>query len=362
MAPHRLSLEEARRIAVRAQLLDADRAAHPVEVAEQLGAIKIDPTAVIAPCEHTMLWSRIGYPYEPGQLTKAVERDRLLFELDGAFRPMTLLPFLLVELRRWTERDRVRDWLQANAAFRLEVLARLRAEGPSLASAIPDTAAVARPNDGWYSDNQVPRMLEVLALRGEVAVSSRRGRNRLWDLAERVYPTDLPEPTPEEAGRAMDERRLRAAGVVKHSRWTPVHDAGEPVVIEGVKGTWRVDPEALAALDTDPGGRAAFLNPYDGMLFDRSRLETLFGFHYVLEQFKPKPERRYGLFAHPILLGDRFAGMLEAETDRKQGVLRVRAVHEFLPFEEEEREMVRAEVGELARWLGVEGSEGDVET
>jgi uncharacterized protein YcaQ len=353
MAPHRLSLDEARRIAVRAQLLDADRPAHPVEVAEQLGAIKIDPTAVLAPCEHTMLWTRIGDPYEPGQLTKAVERDRLLFELDGAFRPMAVLPHLLVELRRWTERDRVRDWLAANARFRTDVLARLRAEGPLLASAIPDTAAVARSNDGgWYSDNQVPRMLEVLSLKGEVAVSARRGRNRVWDLAERVYP-DLPASSPEEAREVMSERRLRAAGIAKHSGWTPVHEAGEPVLVEGLKGTWRVDPEALAALDDDPGGRVAFLNPYDGMLADRRRLEDLFGFHYVLEQFKPKPQRRYGLFAHPILIGDRFAGMLEATADRKEGLLHVQAVHEFEPLDEDEREMVRAEVDELARWLGV---------
>jgi hypothetical protein len=358
MAPHRLTLDEARRIAVRAQLLDADRPAHPVEVAEQLGAIKIDPTSVIAPCEHTMLWTRIGFPYEPGQLSKAAWEDRLLFELDGAYRPMGLLPHLLVELRRWTQRDRVRDWMAANADFRVEVLARLRGEGPMLASAIPDTAKVARSNDsGWYSDNQVPRMLEALSYAGEVAISSRQGRNRVWDVADRVYPADLPDPTPEEARAAMSEQRLRAAGIAKHSSWTPVHDAGEPVQIEGLNGTWRVDPEALAALDEDPGGRVAFLNPYDGMMADRRRLEDLFGFHYVLEQFKPKPERRYGLFAHPILLGDRFVGMLEATADRKEGELHVRAVHELLPFEEEEREMVRQEVQELSRWLGLPLSE-----
>ena len=42
---------------VRAQLLDAARPGDVVEVAEQLGYIKIDPTATIAPCEHTVLWS-----------------------------------------------------------------------------------------------------------------------------------------------------------------------------------------------------------------------------------------------------------------------------------------------------------------
>ena len=110
---------------------------------------------------------------------------------------------------------------------------------------------------------------------------------------------------------------------------------------------------ARGARREDDGGRVAFLNPYDGMLFDRQRLEELFEFKYVLEQFKPKPQRRYGFFAHPILMGDRFVGMLDAEVDRAHEVLRVNAVHEFLPFEPEETDMVRAEIAELGEWLGV---------
>jgi len=74
----------------------------------------------------------------------------------------------------------------------------------------------------------------------------------------------------------------------------------------------------------------------------------------LLEQFKPKPQRRYGYFAHPILMGDRFVGMLDAEVDRTREVLTVTAVHEFLPFEPEEDEMVRVEIADLAEWLGVE--------
>ena len=100
-------------------------------------------------------------------------------------------------------------------------------------------------------------------------------------------------------------------------------------------------------------GRVAFLNPYDSMLFDRPFLRDIFEFEYVLEQFKPKPQRRYGFFAHPILMGDRFVGMLDAEADRKQEVLRVNTIHEFLPFEAEEYEMVRAELDSFAEWLGL---------
>ncbi|WP_214466271.1 DNA glycosylase AlkZ-like family protein [Microbacterium flavescens] len=353
-----LSKDEARRIIVRAQLLDADRPGDVVEVAEQLGYIKIDPTAVIAPCEHTVLWSRIGWSYEATQLRKAVEDDRLLFEFDGAFRPVSLLPLMLPDMRTWPRRESSRQWLDANAKFRADILARLRSEGPLLTSDIPDTAQVDRAPDGWYGRNQVPHMLDFLTRQGEVAIIGREGRHRRWDLAERVYPADMPEYGEEEAAELLAERRLQAAGLAKqNSPWSRTGMAGEPVSVEGSKWRFRVDPAALAALDDtggiDDAGRVAFLNPYDSLLFDRPRLTEVFGFDYVLEQFKPAAQRRYGYFAHPILMGDRFAGMLDAEVDKKNDVLQVNAIHELLPFEAEEHEIVRAELDELAEWLGM---------
>ena len=357
---HRLTRDEARRLIVRAQLLDADRPGDVVEVAEQLGYIKLDPTATIAPCEHTVLWSRIGWSYETGQLKKAVEIDRLLFEFDGAFRPVSLLPLMLPAMRRWPQRDSHRQWLEANAGFRADVLARLGAEGPLLASQIPDTAQVSRAPDSWSGSSQVPHMLDFLMRQGEVAIVGREGRHRRWDLAERVYPRGPAEFDPaefdaDEAERLLAERRLQAAGLVKQrSPWTPVGDAGEPAAVEGSSRKYRVDPEALAALDDERDGRIALLNPYDGLLFDRPRLSEIFEFDYVLEQFKPASQRKYGYFAHPILAGDRFIGMLDAEVDHPREVLRINAVHEFLPWEPEERDMVHTEIAELGDWLGVQ--------
>ncbi len=261
---------------------------------------------------------------------------------------------MLPAMRRWPRRQSTIDWLQANDRFRGEVLARLRAEGPLLASDIPDTAEVTRPPDGWYGSNQVPHMLDFLQRQGEVAVIGREGRHRRWDLAERVYPKDMPEYEFDEAEQLLAERRLQAAGIAKFkSPWTPVGDAGEPATIEGSPRKYRVDPRQIAALDEDEGGRVAFLSPYDGMLFDRPRLLEIFDFAYVLEQFKPKPQRKYGFFAHPILMGDRFVGMLDAEVNREREALVVTAVHELLPFEPEEDEMVRAEIADLAEWLGL---------
>jgi uncharacterized protein YcaQ len=198
-------------------------------------------------------------------------------------------------------------------------------------------------------------MLDFLMRKGEVAIVGREGRHRRWDLAERVYPQDLPEHPEDQAKQLLRERTLQAAGLAKEGDrwWNAVGNAGEPATVAGSKWKFRVDPEALTALDDDDGGRVAFLNPYDGMLFDRPRLQEVFEFTYVLEQFKPKPQRKYGFFAHPILMGDRFVGMLDAEVDKEREALRVNAVHEFLPFEPEEDEMVRAEIAELGEWLGL---------
>lgn len=352
---HTLSRDDARRIIVRAQMLDARRPGDVVEVAEQLAVIKIDPTAVIAAAQHATAWARIGWGYEPGQLTKALEDDRVLFEYDGTIRPISVLPLLVPRMRQWPQHARGREWMEANARFAEDVLARLRADGPLLASEIDDTAQVARQSEsGWYGSNQVPRMLESLERQGRVAVVGRVGRLRRWDVTERAWPPALDEFDADEAARLLDDRRLQAAGLAKQrSPWTPVGDAGEPAVIEGVKGKWRVDPQALAALDDDPGGRVAILNPYDRILFDRPRLRDVFEFDYVLEQFKPKHERVYGQFAHPVLVGDRFVALLDAALDRKRETLHVTAIHELTAIEPEEMEMIRAEIADLAEWLGV---------
>jgi uncharacterized protein YcaQ len=104
---------------------------------------------------------------------------------------------------------------------------------------------------------------------------------------------------------------------------------GEAAVVEGVKGTWRVDP---CQLGQSFPGRTALLSPFDRLIHDRKRMAELFGFEYQLEMYKPAAKRRWGYFALPILSGDQLAGKLDALADRKAGVLRVHAIHQDIPF------------------------------
>ncbi|WP_347976017.1 crosslink repair DNA glycosylase YcaQ family protein [Microbacterium sp. ProA8] len=355
----RLTRDEARRIALRGQLLTAERPAGIVETIDALTIVNIEPTAAVAPSADLILWSRLGWPYQPADLVRLVEEDRAVFEWGGFYRAMTDLPLLLPEMRRRPQSAQAREWLAANEVFRREVMARLRAEGPLRASDIPDAAQVSWRSSGWTNNRNSLQLLEILVLRGDVAISSRDSSGRLFDVADRVYPADVPILGDEEAARERAERRLaslgiaRAKGIAQPLEPIDVGELGEEAVVDGTQGTWRVDADALAALD-DFTPRTALLSPFDRLVFDRRRLEDIFGYEYLLEMYKPAAKRRWGYFALPILHGDRFVGKLDAKSDRKAGVLRVHAVHEDEPFTDEIRRAVDAEIQDLARWLGLD--------
>jgi uncharacterized protein YcaQ len=352
---HRLGRADARRIAVRAQLLDAPRPTDLLAVVEQLTLVQLDPTAAVAPSADLVLWSRLGAGYRPEQLQQALEHDRTLWEFNAMVRPMADLRLYRATMATWPSSEQYRRWLAANDRFRRDVLDRLAAEGPLPSKDIPDTSQVPWASTGWTKDRNVTQMLEFLMMRGEVAVAGRRGRQRLWDLAERMYPPQ-PEVPLEEARRIRRERRLRSLGIVRAAypgppnELEPVGDAGEEALVEDVPGTWRVDPAQLGRPFT---GRTALLSPFDRLVHDRTRLQELFDFEYVLEMYKPKAARRWGYYALPVLHGDRLVGKVDARTDRRNGVLRVDAVHEDVPFDRGLRRAVRAELEDLAAWLDV---------
>nr|WP_208382277.1 crosslink repair DNA glycosylase YcaQ family protein [Microbacterium ulmi] len=354
-----MSRDDARRLAVRAQLLTADRPASIVETIYGLSAVQIEPTAAIAPSADLILWSRLGWPYQPADLRRAVEVDRDVFEWGGVYRLMSDLPLLRHEMAAQPVSGAARRWLEANDRFRRDVLARLRDEGPLRAAQIPDTAQESWSSTGWTNNRNSMQMLELLVQTGQAAVSSRDAKGRLFDLAERVYPDDLPDVAVEDAARERAERRLgslglaRAKSVAQPFEPIDVGTVGEEAVVDGVEGVWRADAASLEELDA-LGGRTALLSPFDRLVFDRERLEALFGFEYLLEMYKPAAKRRWGYFALPILHGDRFVGKLDAAADRRAGVLRVTAIHEDVPFGAAISDAVDGEVRELARWLGLE--------
>jgi uncharacterized protein len=363
---HRLSRQEARRIAVRAQRLDAARPASLPELLRHLGLVQVDLTAAVAPSADLVCWSRLGPSYRPADL-EALAVDRSVVEFLGVLRPGADIALFRAGMRGWPGPEPLRDWqvyvrswVTSNDACRSQILQALRSEGPLPARELPDTCSVPWRSSGWTNHRNVSRLLEFMEQRGEVAVSSREGRERWWDLADRVYP-DGPVVPAAEALIERDKRRLASLGIARAKgpecavEPFDAGEAGEPAVIDGVRGTWRVDPGQLGLPFR---GRAALLSPFDRLVADRKRLAEIFEYDYQLEMYKPAAMRLWGYYALPILYGDRLVGKLDALADRRAGVLRINAVHQDTAFTEAMAAAVDREVADLARMLELEVDDG----
>jgi uncharacterized protein YcaQ len=358
MAVHQLSRTDARRIAVRAQLLGRDRPADLHAVVRGLTLLQNDPTNAVAPSADLVAWSRLGSAYRPSELAEALA-ERSLVDLRLMIRPAEDIALYRAEMDAWPGGDdapgyrkQQHKWLHTNEICRQNILSRLDVEGPLPARAFEDTCVRPWKSSGWTNNRNVTQMLEFMVLNGDVAVSG-TDKGRLWDLAERIYP-DTPAVPLDEAMRIRAERRLKSLGIARAKgpacpvEPIDVGEVGEPAVVEGVKGQWRVDPEQLGHRFA---GRTALLSPLDRLVYDRKRMTELFQFDYQLEMYKPAAKRRWGYWALPILWGDELIGKVDAVADRKAGVLRINAVHEDEPFTKAMTSAVHREIRDLAKWL-----------
>jgi uncharacterized protein len=304
LKPRVVSEEQARRIAVRAQLLDGS-ARGVLDTVRRLGFLQMDPISTVATPQRLVLFSRLG-PYDPAKLDRLLWKERKLFEYDAFIYPVEELPLQRARMARFRRggtskrHEWIRDFLRTNARFRRYVLAELERDGPLLSRNLEHDLMAAARDHRWWGARQVGLMLEILAARGEIAVAGRSGKQRLWDLAERVYGDGKALPW-REAERELERRRQRTLGVWRAS-----------------DGEWHAHPDVS---DEPVPDRAVLLSPFDRLIHDRDRTERLFGFRYRLEMYVPKAKREHGYYVLPLLVGDRLVGRAEPRFDRTTGEL-----------------------------------------
>jgi uncharacterized protein YcaQ len=324
-----VSVEEARRIAVRAQQLDGS-ATDVLSTVRRLGFLQLDPISSVAPPQHLVLWSRLGRAYDRSELDHLLWETKQLVEWNAFVWPIEDLPLLRARMRsqEGTWQRYRREYLKENASFRRYVLRELEQRGPLLSREIDDHRPTGREAHRWWGERKMGLMLGVLNAMGEVAVVGRRGKQRLWDLAERWYPETERLPWAE-AKRQLEDKRLRSLGVELRRGQLLAHPDAEDGPV--------------------PTTRTTFLSPFDRLIHDRNRALALWDFFYRLEMYVPKAKREYGYYVLPILRGDRVVGRIEPLHDRKAGVLRVLGT-----WWEGRAYSVERPLKDLARWLGAE--------
>ena len=347
---------------------------------DRLGQFQIDAINVVARAHQVPLYSRLG-GYDTGLLDSAAsEAPRRLFEywghaaslIDVRLQPALRWRMAAAAENAWTRMVEVqRDYPGLVA----QVLADLEERGPLTAREIEHEEVRDRGHWGW-NWSAVKSALEWHFMAGEVTTAFRNTQfERAYDLPSRVIPAPFwnePTPSVHEAHVILARRAAAALGIVTDScvadyfrtRLDPTRAAIADLVASGelvetrVRGwdrrTWvwheAARPRSVRA--------RALISPFDSLIFERQRAEELFGLRYRIEIYVPEPQRQYGYYVYPFLLGESFAARVDLKADRAAGVLRVNAAWaeqgDARPAGLVADELA-TELATMAAWLGLSG-------
>ena len=350
----RFSLDVARRMALHAQMLDG-RSYIPkgkegvAQTIETLGYVQIDTISVVERAHHHTLWIRQP-DYEADMLHELQAVDRRVFEYWGhaaSYLPMADYRFYLPRMRSFSAP--VTSWeryfIEKHEPLTGSVLERIQQEGPLSSKDFKPPPGKKRGE--WWDWKPAKGALEVLFWRGELMVTERRSFQRVYDLTERVLPSDVDTRTPEddELGRFLVHRALSAYGMAQEKEIREhIRAAGKEVIAQSVadmvdgRELIRVEVESLdgvnyfalpgwveesSQLDKIPT-KVHIISPFDNLIIQRERIKSIFDFDYTLECYLPAAKRKYGYFSLPILWGEQFVGRLDPKAERKKNVLIVR--------------------------------------
>jgi len=369
-----ISAAEARRIAIAAQGLAGPRPPCPIgprhirRVIDQIGLLQIDSVNIVVRAHYMPLFSRLG-PYDQSLLDDLAYREKRLFEGWGhvaSLMPVEHYPMLRPRMASGHPGTHLRRLI--TEGYVDAVLDEIRRRGPLAASGLADPGDRSGP---WWGYGKGKATLEWLLSSGRLSASRTSNFERVYDLVERSIPARIlnaPPLTGEQAHRQMLRLALRALGVATAAdladyyrlKTTEASRLLQRMVADGEASNVRVTGWKAPAF-LQPGARIprsvearALLSPFDSLIFNRRRVERLFGFRYRIEIYVPEPQRVFGYYVYPFLLGDRLVARVDLKADRKSRTLLVRGA--FVEPGNDPGEVageLATELGEVAKWLGL---------
>lgn len=358
---------------------------------DQLGFVQIDSINIVERAHHLTLSSRLDM-YRPAMLKRLLERDRALFEHwthDASVIPITWYPHWHHRFARYLERAKKSAWWREQLGKAPEqviahVRERIAREGPLQSRDFEHDRR--GESAAWWGWKPQKIALEHLWRSGELAIAGRANFQKVYDLAERIYPdAHAAEPSDRAAhiewacSTAMERLVIatpselaaywRAINQAEARQWCVERErAGElaRVMVEHADdsaphGTfalpnWRARLRRAMKALANVEERMRLLSPFDPVLRDRRRALRLFGFDYRFEAFTPEPKRKYGYYVMPLLHGESLVGRVDPKFQRERGTLEIRKVW-WEPGVRPTRARMRgleAAVSRLAQQIGAE--------
>ncbi|CAM3375936.1 winged helix-turn-helix domain-containing protein [Zobellia roscoffensis] len=337
-----LSLKEAQKLVLLSQRLPSTKRIGSAQNAtlsaiEHLGYIQIDTISVIERAHHHTLYNR-NPNYKADHLS-ALVADKKVFEYwshAAAFLPMTEYRFSLPR-KTAIASGKQKHWFKRDEKLMKAVVERIKHEGPLMAK---DFDKKGKKHGEWKTA-PTKQALENLFMQGDLMITKRINFHKVYDLTERVLPSDINTvmPTEDEYGRFMVKKYLQTNGLGTLPEITyllknvkplvtnaldTMLNTGEIELVNVSNTAYYVLPEALELLN-QPLARKKLkiLSPFDNLLIQRKRMTDLFNFDYTLECYVPQHKRKHGYFTLPILWDGKLVARMDSKADRKEKVLHI---------------------------------------
>ena len=338
-----LSADEARRAALWAQGLlggtvvpksEAGRERAVGDMLEHLGAVQLDTISVLARSHELVAYARLG-------TIGRTAVESAYWNGDSAFEywshaacilPMSEWPWFAFRRRHYARRGQ--RWHGVPAKALKGILKRLKDEGPLTTKDLGG----AKKSGYWWDWSEAKIAMEWLLDIGEVVVAQRTGWRRVYDLPDRVVPANLRQqrrwidadgihgPDDGECLRRLVQLGGHSVGVGTASDIADIHRLGITETMAYVGDTDLVEvsvrgwgqrawasPQALEWVGSGSRARSrtTLLSPFDSLIWNRDRMERIFGMEHRIEAYTPSAKRVHGYFAMPVL----HAGQLVARVD-----------------------------------------------